>query len=149
MYDASALLDLLPDRPRRQWATPLYRHVRPRHPILLPALITWELAEALRRRSVPGDADPVAYRQEAVERLLRSVRLESPHPEHRRSVARLASSERLTAYDAAYLAVAAHHPDAVLVTEDAHLRKAGRAVLGVDRSVSAHQLLTQLGLIER
>lgn len=146
VYDASALLDLLPDRPRRKWAAPLYRHLRPRHPIVLPSLIVWEIAEALRRRPVPEVTDAVAYRQETVERLLRSARLAPPDPEHRHSVAKIALSEGLTAYDAAYLAVAAHHPDTVLVTEDDRLREAGRAVLGAGRSVGARELLARLGL---
>lgn len=144
VYDASALLDLLPERPRRKWAEPLYRHVRPRYPLLMPALIAWELAETLRRRPAPDKVDAARHRHELLERMLRSSRLEPPGPEHRRSLTRLAVEASLTAYDAAYLTIASHHPDAVLVTEDDKLLKAARRALGTRRCATARELLAAL-----
>jgi predicted nucleic acid-binding protein len=112
-------------------------------PLMAPALLAWEVANVVHAKRPEAFGADVAARRALVALLLDGIVLHPPTPAHLLDVARLAHEHRLSAYDAAYLALAVSHR-AILVTEDAKLHRAAAKELGATR---AWRLLDAMQLV--
>jgi len=101
--------------------------------LVAPALVAWEIANVVHVKRPAAFGPDVASRHALVEALLEGVEQVPPDAALLAACAQLAAGHRLSAYDAAYLALAAAE-DAPLVTEDARLRRAAQKELGVERA---------------
>lgn len=130
VVDASALTDFLLGRPAALAAFDTELDGREHEPLHAPELIELETLNALRRLAIGGSISE----QRAGEALgdlanLRLVRY--PHAPLRERV--WALRHELTAYDAAYLALAEALPEPVLMTGDSALATGAAMSLGEDR----------------
>jgi len=110
--------------------------------VAAPSLLAWEIANVVHLKHPAAFGPDEAARVRLVGALLEGIDLIEPDDAHLRDVARLVHAHRLTAYDAAYLALAVSQK-AVLVTEDARLHAAARRELGASsawRLLDAEQL---------
>ena len=130
VVDASALTDFLLGRREAVEALEQELEDREQEPLHAPELVEPETLNALRRLA---NAGLVSDRRatEAVADLGNARLIRYPHAPLRDRVWELRSE--LTAYDAAYLALAEVLDDAVLLTADAGLAVRGRASLGAGR----------------
>jgi predicted nucleic acid-binding protein len=127
---ASALTDFLLGRPAALAAFAAELEGREHEPLHAPELVEPETLNALRRLAVAGSiSDQRASEAVADLTSLRVVRY--PHAPLRERV--WALRHELTAYDAAYLALAEALPDPVLMTGDGGLAMRAAASLGEDR----------------
>lgn len=101
--------------------------------LLAPALLSWELANVVHVKRPSAFGPDFASRHALVEALLDGVEQVAPSEGLLRECARLAAEHRLSAYDAAYLALALAE-DAPLVTEDARLHRAAAKEHGAERA---------------
>lgn len=130
VIDASALTDFLLGR--REAVDTLERELegREQEPLHAPELVEPETLNALRRLASAGQVSDERATQ-AVTDLGNARLIRYPHAPLRDRVWELRAE--LTAYDAAYLALAEALEDPVLVTADAGLAARGRSSLGDKR----------------
>jgi predicted nucleic acid-binding protein len=130
VVDASVLTDFLLGRPQTMDALERELAGHEHEPMHAPDLIEPETLNALRRLARSG---AVADRRatEAASDLARVRLIRYPHAPLRERVWALRAG--LTAYDAAYLALAEALDDPVLVTGDSGLAARARGRLGDDR----------------
>jgi predicted nucleic acid-binding protein len=130
VVDASALTDFLLGRPQTITALDLELAGHEHEPMHAPDLVESETLNALRRLARSGAvADQRAT--EAVSDLARVRLVRYPHAPLRERV--WALRNEMTAYDAAYLALADALGDSVLVTSDGALAERARNALGRER----------------
>lgn len=130
VVDASLLTDFLLGRPQALSALEEELAGREHEPLHAPELIELETLNALRRLARAGAISD--HRADEAVTDLTAVRLiRYPHAPLSAPVWQLRPN--LTAYDAAYLALAEALDDAVLVTCDSGLATAARASLGRKR----------------
>jgi predicted nucleic acid-binding protein len=130
VVDASVLTDFLLGRPQAQDALRDELAGREHEPLHAPELIELETLNALRRLAI-GGAITDQRATEAASDLASTRLVRYPHAPLRSRVWQL--RHNLTAYDAAYLALAEALDDAVLMTGDAGLAASTRQWLGGDR----------------
>jgi predicted nucleic acid-binding protein len=130
VVDASVLTDFLLGRPQTMAALDLELAGHEHEPMHAPDLVEPETLNALRRLARSGAvADQRAT--EAVSDLARVRLVRYPHAPLRERV--WALRDELTAYDAAYLALAEALGDSVLVTSDGALAERAMSALGRER----------------
>lgn len=98
-----------------------------------PALLAWEVANVVHRKRPAAFGPDAKARAALTAALLDGVDLVAPDDDHLREVARLVHEHGVSAYDAAYLALAVVE-DALLVTEDARLHAAAKREIGAQRA---------------
>ena len=130
VVDASVLTDVLLGRPRAVEALGREMTAKDHEWLYAPDLIELEILNALRRlvstRRVTERRATEALRDLAEVRLARFA-----HAPLRARVWEL--RHNLTAYDAAYVALAEAHDESVLLTSDKALAREARMALGADR----------------
>src|SRR5437870_13903674 len=94
-----------------------------------PAIMAFELGNVVHRKRRQLFGKNLADRQALVDALLLGVEIAPTVAEDLAEVGRIAEEDRLTFYDAAFLALAAR-TSATLLTEDAALAKAAASRLG-------------------
>lgn len=130
VVDAAALTDFLLGREPALVAITEALGADTEQPLHAPELVWPETLNALRRMALRGDISDDRATQGAL--TLSDVRLVCyPHAPLAESV--WSMRHELTAYDAAYLAVALALDDPLLLTGDDGLAARSRAVLGTDR----------------
>jgi predicted nucleic acid-binding protein len=130
VVDASALTDFLLGRAAGLAAFAAELAGREHEPLHAPELVELETLNALRRLAIGGSiSDQRAG--EAVGDLANLRVIRYPHAPLRDRV--WALRHELTAYDAAYLALAAALPEPVLMTADTGLARRAAASLGAER----------------
>lgn len=135
VVDASTLTDYLVGREPALVAVTEALGVNPEQPLHAPELVWPETLNALRRMALRGDISHDRAMQAVLE--LSEVRLVCyPHAPLRESV--WGMHHALTAYDAAYLAIALALDDPLLLTGDEGLAARARAMLGTDRVRLTH-----------
>jgi predicted nucleic acid-binding protein len=130
VVDASVLTDFLLGRPPTLDALDAELAGHAHEPLHAPELVEPETLNALRRLAGRG-AISDARATEAASDLARVRLTRYPHAPLRERIWEL--RDALTAYDAAYLALAEALADPVLLTSDAGLADRARASLGPDR----------------
>jgi predicted nucleic acid-binding protein len=128
--DASALVEVLLGRPRAVAVMEGELAARGHLRAHAPDVVDLETLNALRKL-VLGGRITARRGTEAAADLAATRLLRYPHAPLRERIWEL--RDELTAYDAAYLALAEGLPDAVLLTADAGLAARGRASLGDSR----------------
>jgi predicted nucleic acid-binding protein len=130
VVDASVLIDFLLGRPQTVRAVERELAGREHEPLHAPELIEPETLNVLRRLAIDGTV--TAQRAaEAVHDLSNARLMRYPHAPLRDRVWEL--RDRLTAYDATYLALAEALGDAVLLTGDSGLAARALESLGDER----------------
>jgi predicted nucleic acid-binding protein len=127
VVDASVLVDFLIGRPEAVDAVRAATAAREHEPLHAPELIELEALNALRRLVARG-AVTERRATEAVADLADARLVRYPHAPLRARIWRL--RDELTAYDAAYLALAEAMRDPLLLTGDGGLAARARASLG-------------------
>jgi predicted nucleic acid-binding protein len=127
VLDASALTDFLLGRAPALEAVEGIMRNRPHQPLHAPELVEPEVLNALRRL-VRSRAVEAKRAHEAVADLASLRLIRYPHAPLRERVWEL--RDRLSAYDATYLALAEAFADPVLLTADAALANVARRSLG-------------------
>jgi predicted nucleic acid-binding protein len=130
VVDASVLTDFLLGRPQTMEGLELELAGHEHEPLHAPDLVESETLNALRRLAL-GGAVTDRRATEAAADLARVRLIRYPHAPLRERVWALRAE--LTAYDAAYLALAEALADPVLVTSDGGLAARARRSLGEDR----------------
>lgn len=115
--------------PRAELVQILWPEAADRGELTAPAILAWEVANVVHHKRPNLFGPDVEARLALVQALLASVRLTSWSDEDVQGIAHATEEHGLTAYDAAYLALATRGDDAHLVTEDRRLLSAARAVL--------------------
>ncbi len=119
VIDASVVVELLLQTPAA--ARLEQRVLRPEETLHAPHVLDLEIAQVLRRYAARAELPP-ARGMQAIELLLRFPIARYPHEALLERIWRL--RDNLTAYDAAYVALA-EALDAPLVTRDSRLARAG------------------------
>jgi predicted nucleic acid-binding protein len=127
VVDASALVDFLLGRPEAVEAVLDATAKREHEPLHAPEVIEPETLNALRRL-VAGGAVTERRAAEAVADLAAARLIRYPHAPLRARI--WALRDQLTAYDAAYVALAEAMPDPLLLTGDGGLAGRARDALG-------------------
>jgi predicted nucleic acid-binding protein len=130
VVDASALTDFLLGRPAALAAFAAQFENRQHEPLHAPDLVEPETLNALRRLAIAG-AISDQRAGEAVGDLANLRLIRYPHSPLRERVWGL--RHELTAYDAAYLALAEALPEPMLMTADAGLARRAATSLGEER----------------
>lgn len=112
-------------------------HLAERFGLAAPALCPYEVANVVHSKHPDRFGGSVEDRQRTVSLILSGVELVAPDPDLLERTGALSEAHGLTAYDAAYLALAEDRGDpSLLVTGDRALLAAGRATLGTDRALT-------------
>lgn len=130
VVDASALTDFLLGRAAALAAFATELEHRAHEPLHAPDLVEPETLNALRRLAIAGSISDERA-EEAVGDLAKLRLIRYPHAPLRDRVWSL--RHELTAYDAAYLALAEALPEPVLMTGDRGLAKRAATSLGEER----------------
>jgi len=130
VIDAGALTDVLLEREEAVAALSQEFVSREHEPLNAPELIEPETLNALRKMSFRGSVTP-RRATEAVSDLGRLRLIRYPHEPLRLRMWEL--RDQLTAYDAAYVALAEALGGALLLTADQAMATVARRLLGVDR----------------
>jgi predicted nucleic acid-binding protein len=130
VIDASVLTDFLLGRARTMDALETELAGREHEPLHAPDLVELETLNALRRLASSG-AVTGRRATEAAADLANARLVRYPHAPLRERV--WALRDELTAYDAAYVALAEALPDPVLITSDRQLASRARRLLGAER----------------
>lgn len=116
------------------------------HEILAPELVNYELLHAVHRREVDRLGRSLADRQGIVARLLDCIEFVPAASGDRELIGRLVEEHGISAYDAAFLALAKSRPDALFVTLDERLHEAAAKELG-DRALDLDGLEAKLAVL--
>ncbi|MBW3582086.1 MAG: type II toxin-antitoxin system VapC family toxin [Euryarchaeota archaeon] len=141
VFDASALLALVPgpgEDPDLLVRSMLHLHGL--FEVVAPSLLASELGNVIHRNRDGGYGKGGREQERLLRYLLEDVRLEPMDAEGAARAFRLAAAHRLTAYDAAYLELAARDDRTPLVTEDKRLFRAAAKALGEHRAYDTRPL---------
>lgn len=137
VVDASALLDAL-DHGKPECMVALH-DLRRTHEFVSPMLLSSELGQVVHRKRPQRFGRDDRDRGLVLEAALEPFRLLASDPLHRALAAAIAARRGLSFYDAEYIAAAVAEGGALLVTQDAALRKAAALELGPDCATDLQQ----------
>lgn len=106
-----------------------------RWPLAAPFLLKWEVANIVHRKRA-GEWPDIASRARVVEHLLAGIEFDGPEPAAIGRAGALVEKLRITAYDAAYVELAARDDSSYFLTEDDALRAAADKVVGKKRTLT-------------
>ena len=129
VVDSSVLMRLVETDARARRVQALYAPLQDRHALQAPELVNYEILHAAHRRQA-SIAPDLEGRQRIVATLLDGIEFVPAASGDRERIGALAEQYGLSAYDAAFLALAKTQPDALLATLDRRLYEAAKAELG-------------------
>lgn len=121
--------------PRAEVARQVLPLAAERWPLAAPALLKWEVANIVHRKRAAEWTD-AATRARVVEHVLAGIEFDDPDPAAIARAGSLVERLKITAYDAAYVELAARDDASLFLTEDDALRAAADKVVGKKRTLT-------------